>query len=316
MNFGKKDYFQKAHNSQSRLSSQNSRTSSGFSDIDDIFDLDKPPVYRPSPYSVPKSVYPSQSKLFGSTQTKSDIDSGFDSTPKQSLSLSWSRSSPSRFQLTQRHISSQSTVSINSNSSNSLNETQTTADFTPENGFDADLEQLEETFSQCCSQERRSQNFPLANVSQQYTKRDENIEEEEEEGNTQYGIRDSYSSVSNESQPLSESATICEEQATSLSGYENINSDSVVGGDADDDVERQPLENVESDLTQSCIPEISPILNLYTRIREHHSDCAFVYALASLVCKDVYPKHSHITLKTALLLSIVSCNVSYNELLK
>lgn len=66
-----------------------------------------------------------------------------------------------------------------------------------------------------------------------------------------------------------------------------------------------------SDVPNSVLPEIDPILKLFSKIKSKYSDCAFVYALASNMCKDIYPKNSYISLKTALLLSIVSCNVSF-----
>lgn len=55
--------------------------------------------------------------------------------------------------------------------------------------------------------------------------------------------------------------------------------------------------------------KISPILNLMSQIKTEYSDYAFVYALAAHMCKDIYPRDCHISLKTALLLSIVSCTV-------
>lgn len=55
--------------------------------------------------------------------------------------------------------------------------------------------------------------------------------------------------------------------------------------------------------------KIAPILNLMSQIKTQYSDCAFVYALAAHMCRDIYPRDCHISLKTALLLSIVSCTV-------
>lgn len=59
--------------------------------------------------------------------------------------------------------------------------------------------------------------------------------------------------------------------------------------------------------------EIDKVVKLFTKIKTQHSDWACVYALASNMCKDIYPKNSYISFKTALLLSIVSCNVSLNK---
>ncbi|XP_055303515.1 minichromosome maintenance domain-containing protein 2 [Sitodiplosis mosellana] len=64
-----------------------------------------------------------------------------------------------------------------------------------------------------------------------------------------------------------------------------------------------------SDMPNFILPEFDSILKLYSKIKSQYSDCAFVYALASNMCKDLYPKNSYISLKTALLLSIVSCDV-------
>lgn len=75
----------------------------------------------------------------------------------------------------------------------------------------------------------------------------------------------------------------------------------------------QPIINPDGGILGSILPEIQPILNLFTQVKSQYSDCAFVYGLAAHMCKDIYPKNYNISLKTALLLSIVSCNVSVNH---
>lgn len=82
-----------------------------------------------------------------------------------------------------------------------------------------------------------------------------------------------------------------------------------VAVDAGHDYEQQQSFN---NVPDSILTEIEPIIKLYTQIKSQYSECAFVYALAANMCKDIYPKNSNISLKTALLLSIVSCNVSFN----
>lgn len=69
-----------------------------------------------------------------------------------------------------------------------------------------------------------------------------------------------------------------------------------------------------NDMPNTILPEIDPNRKLFSKIKSQYSDCVFVYALASNMCKDIYPNNSYISLKTALLLSIVSCNVSLEYL--
>lgn len=80
-----------------------------------------------------------------------------------------------------------------------------------------------------------------------------------------------------------------------------------------EDVDNRQQSQQINDMPDSILSEFDPILKLYSKIKAQHSDCAFVYALASNMCKDLYPKNSYISLKTALLLSIVSCDVSFDR---
>lgn len=82
---------------------------------------------------------------------------------------------------------------------------------------------------------------------------------------------------------------------------------------AEDVDNRQQSQQID-DVPDSIASVYDPVLKLYSKIKAQHSDCAFVYALASNMCKDLYPKNSYISLKTALLLSIVSCDVSFDRL--
>lgn len=300
MNFNRDNSFANSYSSQKWSESQNS---SGFSDIDELLDLNQPPSIESFTCPLPQTGYSSQLILPRSTQTSSNLDSGLDLTPNQSFqSWSWNQNSHgrSRFSDNHRGISSQSTVSINSDSINSLNDTQSTTEFDAAEKPNIELDELEETFSKCLSQERSTQNIPSQNVQQNGQSMTQM-----ERNDTQYNVQAIESNMSNESENMSESETIGEEQATASNDYENRNADySNVG---------QPLESAQSNLTSSFDPEIGSILNLFTQIKSQHSDCAFVYALAAQMCKDIYPKHSHISLKTALLLSIVSCNVRFNE---
>lgn len=78
----------------------------------------------------------------------------------------------------------------------------------------------------------------------------------------------------------------------------------------DEEQSQQTPPDLDDNITDSVLSEIDPILRLFAHIRSQYSDCAFAYALAANMCKDIYPKNSYISLKTALLLSIVSCDVS------
>lgn len=48
---------------------------------------------------------------------------------------------------------------------------------------------------------------------------------------------------------------------------------------------------------------------LHQRVKSQYSDHAFVHAIAANMCRHIYPKECHISLKLTLLLSIISCNV-------
>lgn len=75
--------------------------------------------------------------------------------------------------------------------------------------------------------------------------------------------------------------------------------------------QQQSMSNPNESPPNSIHLKIAPILNLMSQIKTQHSDYAFVYALAAHMCRDIYPRDCHISLKTALLLSIVSCNVIF-----
>lgn len=78
---------------------------------------------------------------------------------------------------------------------------------------------------------------------------------------------------------------------------------------SDTAIQQQSTPNPNESLSNPIHLKIAPILNLMSQIKTQYSDYAFVYALAAHMCKDIYPGDCYISLKTALLLSIVSCNV-------
>lgn len=75
-------------------------------------------------------------------------------------------------------------------------------------------------------------------------------------------------------------------------------------------------DSTEKQFTLVSTPQISGLLfsekirTIYSYFKENYSDCSFVYAVAAQMCQKNYPMDSHVSLKLALLLSIVSCNVS------
>lgn len=299
MDFNNRKRTQNAHSSQNWLNFSNSENSSGLGDIDELLDLNQPPTIDSFSSYLPQTTYPSQLFFRGTQTSGEDVDSGFDHTPKRSC-WSWSKSSTSqlRFSNARKNISSQSTISMNESTFSSLNETQQIR-LDAEQQLDSDIEELEQTFSQCCSQERFSQNEPRDHGQSGWQDDEDCNELHLDQNDTEFNVQPIDSNVSNES----EDETLCEEQASH-------DDENVHVGDGDNDEE--PLENEENIPTSLFVSEINSILNLYKKIKSQYSDCAFVYGLASHTCKDVYPKYSHISLKRALLLSIVSCNVSYD----
>lgn len=300
MDFNNRKRPQNAHSSNNWLNFSNSENSSGLGEIDELLDLNQPPTIESFSSYLPQTTYRSQLFFRGTQTSGEDVDSGFDHTPKRSC-WSWSKSSTSqlRFSNAPKNISSQSTVSMNESTFSSSNETQQTPGFDPEQQLDSDIEELEQTFSQCCSQERFSQNNPREHGQSGWQDDGDRNEPQLDQNDTEFNFLPIESNVSDES----EDETLCEEQASDDDG--NVNT-----GDMDN--EEEPLENEENIPTSLFVSEINSILNLYKKVKSQYSDCAFVYGLAAHTCKDIYPKYSHISLKRALLLSIVSCNVSYD----
>ncbi|XP_031627022.1 minichromosome maintenance domain-containing protein 2 [Contarinia nasturtii] len=134
--------------------------------------------------------------------------------------------------------------------------------------------------------------------------KESNLESRSSSGLNEYS--QNQSNESNESVEHSEEKADREQQFSQKSAddEENVDEEMPLTGSSD--------QTVLYDMPDSVLPIIDPIIELFRKIRLQYSDNAFVYALASNMCKDIYPKNSHISLKMALLLSIVSCNVEKN----
>lgn len=89
---------------------------------------------------------------------------------------------------------------------------------------------------------------------------------------------------------------LCVDDDTEIMNYDNDNN---VGEQL---IVASPETAFNSEIPRSiCI--------LHQRIKSQYSDHAFVHAIAANMCRDIYPKECHISLKLTLLLSIISCNV-------
>lgn len=118
-------------------------------------------------------------------------------------------------------------------------------------------------------------------------------------------------------------AALCQRQTTDKSNnHDNSKNDEQTNAtNSNDDTENLDDNTIQQQSTPApneSLPnpihlKIAPVLNLMAQIKTQYSDYAFVYALAAHMCKDIYPRDVHISLKTALLLSIVSCNVMPRE---
>lgn len=80
----------------------------------------------------------------------------------------------------------------------------------------------------------------------------------------------------------------------------------------DEDQTQETPTDIDDNMSDSIPSEFDQVLKLFSKIKTKYSDYSFVYALAANMCKDIYPKSSYISLKMALLLSIVSCDVSFS----
>lgn len=274
------------------------------SDLDDLLDLNKPPSVGSFTCPLPKKSYSSQLILSKNTQGFSDIDSGFEFTSSDSSGCSQQSLNAFEFVKNRKAFSSQSTASDESFS-------LLDASLMPVRAIDASEQAIRSEFSQedglpCWEKQCYSER--LKTLSQSLT-----LSQDESQGAIGFDNRslgEQY--FQNERDQVPRKNQIERDTQSDCSDYED---DSRIKRFRSSNFDELTLDSVDgaSEVTQSVsdsVPsEIDPIYNMFAAIKSQHSDNAFVYALAANLCKDVYPKHMNITLKTALLLSIVSCNV-------
>lgn len=309
-------------------SSQNSQNSD---DLDDLLDLNSPPSYSSNISSLLSTpAYPLKLFLSQHFRANSNSDSGFSFTQS---SFGQNQSFHRQFSKTERVFSSQSTASVSSSDSFDLPKkwsTQNNNHFRKEekpleskrprtlwiNAENNDSSSLTQTPSFLQSPKSPFQFLERNEASGgQDTNLISNIlNDPSEESTTSFHMNELSQEIENSQKEIHPNCELANEA-------DDEDEEESENGPASSDLnrtnqndEQQPIVNPDQNEGLSVLPAIQPILNLFTKVKSQHSDCAFVHALAAHTCKDIYPKHSYISLKTALLLSIVSCNVSLNSI--
>lgn len=295
LNINKENYFRPSQKSPSSPNSLN--------DIDEYLDFDKPPIYNSPKCLFKPGNYASQlvlrntqtSSTNGNGSSDSNIDSGFDSIRSAFQShYETIHSSPSSGN--QQGILSQQLISsvFEMNKSVDLSESSSPA-------------QKQTTLQNFCEQGTISEQHP--NLSSNVSVGDLIFSQNETTSIRSCDLS-SDSSIFDRFNSNPEMLIGCTNGVFNGIGG-NINGSS--HSDSFCSYNEKIQEFMSSPAKSLGIlihPEIEPILRLFSEIKSQYSDGAFVYALASNMCKDIYPANSNISLKTALLLSIVSCNVS------
>lgn len=295
---------QQSQNSQQPQRSPKSQDSFDMSDIDDLLDLHQQPIFDSPKFAVRSGKYVAQlnfsriSQMIIPSDNNSNIDSGFDSTQSSSFVRIQPDYSSTSFG-NDEVFPSQSFGSINATASNAdekpglLNGSTSQTD---EQHFlnQDELSEFSQSNSGSCSFDQRfSQNEKILISGRQLDL---------------FGATSTPSSSDTNAQNDE-----CNEKMDEIQHSEEFSPDSEISSSNDGKSHaeaEQSVMNPEEPLTGLGLPEIEPILKLFSRVKSQNTDCAFVSALAANMCKDIYPKHSNISLKTALLLSIVSCNVN------
>lgn len=265
--------------------SKQSQNSFDWSEFDDVLDLDQSPTFNSSICSLEITNYPSQLILSRGTQrNKSKIDSGFDVESTSSTS--------STFTSQTSQVSFEGHKRI-SNHSLSL---------APSSVGSSDVDSGCASSPVACTlpskKSRLESPLPILFSSQNTSSLDVNTFRSPIKPATLTRLPFRETDESNDS-----------ETPESV----NYHANATVSHDCDDDSNGNSNDAASQQQSMSLSNpihlKIAPILNLMSQIKTQYSDYAFVYALAAHMCKDIYPRDCHISLKTALLLSIVSCNV-------
>lgn len=304
--------FEEGIGSQPSQPSQQSQKS----DIDDWLDWEKPPSFKAAKCSL-ATTYPAKLSLPRSTQTttnnNSNVDSGFDSSPSPCQS---------RTQFTKQSNSVENENSTSSQELNASTRKRSTDDV--DSAFSFSHSSTSSQWSSAVTKrptQKTISNHQL-NLPTNATPFSQSITSASCSSNDTFGESlssihlDTYSPDEEFNEPdgqdygqIDETNDLETFRIEDSSEEEDLSSRSVENWND----RGQPIINPDGGIPGSILPKIQPILNLFTQVKSQYSDCAFVYGLAAHMCKDIYPKNYNISLKTALLLSIVSCNVSVNH---
>lgn len=250
--------------------SKQSQDSFDWTEFDNVLDLDQPPTFNSTICSLGITSYPSKLILARGTQrNKSKADSGFDTDE--------SRSSTFHSQSSQVSFEGQKNIS-----NHSLSPASSLVD-----SSDVDSECTFSPIAYSLPSKKSRLESPLQPAKLTRLPNHESLQEQTDETSDNETV---------ESDNYHANATV------SSDGNDNWNDD------AFDAIEQSPSNRSQS-LSNPIHLKIAPVLNLMAQIKTQYTDYAFVYALAAHMCKGIYPRDCHISLKTALLLSIVSCNV-------
>lgn len=329
--------------SQQSQKSQRTQDSFDFSDIDDWLDLEQPPVFKATKCSL-ATKYPSKLYLPRSTQTtannNSNVDSGFDFSPSPCHSRTQPTLRSHSFENENPYSAQELSVSTTKRANNDID-----SDF----GFAESSTNFQRSsaVTMCLTGKTISShqsNLPTNAIP--HSDGFHSFTQSSFFGSKQYPVSgplnhrmfssqsinstscssidsfgDSLSSSHLDTRPqdeefnepdgrsyeqIDETNDLESFQFGNSSGEEDLPSRSMENMNH----EEQPVINPDDGIPGSILPEIQPILNLFAQIKSQYSDYAFVHGLAAHMCRDIYPKNYNISLKTALLLSIVSGNVS------
>lgn len=278
--------------------SKQSQDSFDWREFDDALDLDQPPTFNATISPLEFSSYSSQLILTRSSQrNKSRIDSGLDV-----------ESNSSTFSSQTSHVSFEGQKRIaNHNVSSASTPNRSVVRSDVDSGFSlspvacsvpSKKSRLESPLQRPSSSQADSLNVNTfrSPLKPSTLNRLPNLENRKKAASSQR-----------------QTATTDIDESTHIETPERENdqrnSNDASGHSNDSTIQQQSTPNPNESLSNPIHLKIAPILNLMSQIKTQYSDYAFVYALAAHMCKDIYPGDCHISLKTALLLSIVSCNV-------
>lgn len=264
--------------------STKSQDSFDWREFDDCLDLDQPPIYSSPKYNLPITQYSTQlflsksTQSSGTTKTQSSFDNEFEFTQNSGHMQS---------QMTQQAMEPpkmMSTHQFNFPMNEQTNSDVDSGVACSQNSYFSHMKKSNFEFAAqrlFASQSTNSQSDGAYKLTSQLT-----------------------ASMNFKTNRMVFS---CDADRTTSDDGADFSQSNSVTADCDDSI--QPINSPLDHSFISIDPKIQPILNLFSEVKSQHSDYAFVFALAGHMCSDIYPKHTHITLKTALLLSILSCDV-------